>query len=251
MKALFCLPAFALLSCTQHAAKKPPVDDTAKVEIPTKVDNSIYYITKDSLTIIGQPGDTLSYSKDEFNEMIDDHPELVSNNIHNPDQLYHCNGETGEFNSEVGQDNYFMLYAYFLKSKNGDTKYAERRRKLIGIYSNINALFQHFEYGGTYFGHQYARIPGYAEFSIYLFRQNENYPLYKTYDITKQKDLYIKSLRQLITDESSIDFNTNGKDKAERTMGLNKIVDEIDKAITDNYYLRSAQDFQYGHYVYY
>ena len=104
---------------------------------------------------------------------------------------------------------------------------------------------------GTYFGHQQARILGYAEFSVYLYKQNETYGVSKTYDITKQKELYIKSLRQLVSDESKIDFNTTGQDKIERTKELNKIIDDIDKAITDNYYLRRTQDFHYGHYEYY
>lgn len=73
----------------------------------------------------------------------------------------------------------------------------------------------------------------------------------KTYDITKQKEFYIKSLRQLIEDESKIDFETLGQEKIARNKNLNAIVDELDKLITDNFYLRRAQEFQYGHYEYY
>ena len=82
-----------------------------------------------------------------------------------------------------------------------------------------------------------------------LPKNNDN--ISKTYNITKQKELYIKSLRQLIEDENKIDFNTLGQEKIERTKKLNKIVDELDKLITDNFYLRRAQEFQYGHYEYY
>ena len=142
------------------------------------------------------------------------------------------------------------LKKYFLKQKNGVKEFAQQRQKLIDIYSNINSLFGHFEYGGTYFGHQSSRILGYAEYSIYLLPKN-NDNISKTYDITKQKELYIKSLRQLIEDENKIDFNTLGQEKIERTKKLNKIVDELDKLITDNFYLRRAQEFQYGHYEYY
>lgn len=73
----------------------------------------------------------------------------------------------------------------------------------------------------------------------------------KTYDITKQKELYIKSLRQLIDDESKIDNETLGKEKAERNKELNKIVDDLNKLITDNFYLRRTQEFHYRHYEYY
>ena len=92
---------------------------------------------------------------------------------------------------------------------------------------------------------------GYAEYSVYLYKQNEAFTISKTYDITKQKELYIKSLRQLISDESSIDFETLDEDKIERTKKLNKIVDDLDRAITDIYFLRRTQEFHYSHYEYY
>lgn len=142
------------------------------------------------------------------------------------------------------------MYAYFLKQRNGVTEFAQQRQKLIDIYSNINSLFGHFEYGGTYFGHQSSRILGYAEYSIYLLPKTKD-DISKTYNITTQKELYVKSLRQLIEDESKIDFNTLGQEKIERTKKLNKIVDELDKLITDNFYLRRAQEFHYGYYEYY
>lgn len=260
IRILLYISVCTLLSCnnrTKLSDKKPSIEPAPTVETPAntqaphKIDNSKYYTTLDTLIIPTEIGDTLKYAKDEFNKIIDDHPELVSDYTQNPDQTYHCYGEKDPFNSEAGQDGYFMLYAYFLKNKNAGQPYSERRKKLIDIFSNINSLFSHFEYGGTYFGHQYARILGYAEFSIYLYKQNEKYGNSKTYDITKQKKLYIQSLRQLISDESTIDFNALGKKKIERTRQLNKIVDEIDKAITDNFYLRRTQDFHYGHYEYY
>jgi hypothetical protein len=254
MKTLFYLSLFVFLSCNNQlpqADNKNDSDTIPKAKASIKTDYSKYYITQDSLIIPTEIGDTSSYGKDEFNKIIDNHPELVSDNIQNPDQIYYCSGERDVFNSEAGQDGYYMLYAYFLKNKNGVRKYAERRKKLIEIYSNINSLFGNFQYGGTYFGHQQARILGYAEFSVYLYRQNETYGISKTYDITKQKELYIKSLRQLVSDESKIDFNTTGQEKTDRTKKLNKIVDDIDKAITDNYYLRRTQEFHYNHYEYY
>ena len=254
VKPLIYLFIYVFLSCnnqTQPSDQIKPINTTAKVVTTNKIDNSKYYTKEDTLIIPTEIGYTLKYEKKEFNAVIDSHPELVSDNIQNPDQVYHCSGQKERFNSEVGEDGYFMLYAYFLKNKNGDKKYSLRRKKLIHIYSNINSLFGHFKYGGTYFGHQQARILGYAEFSIYLYKQNETYGISKTYDITKQKGLYIKSLRQLISDESKIDFNTTGQEKIKRIKKLNKIVDDIDKEVIDNYYLRRTQDFHYGHYEYY
>ena len=239
-----------LLSCDNNP-KKVEESPIAKTEIiNSRADNSKYYTKKDTILIITEIGDTLKYAKVNFNNIVDKHTEFFKEYPDNPDQAYFNGNDKEEFGSEVGQDVYYVLYAYFLKQRNGVKEYTRQRQKLIDIYSNINSLFGHFEYGGTYFGHQSSRILGYAEYSIYLLpKTNDN--VSKTYDITKQKELYIKSLRQLIKDESKIDFNTLGQEKVERTKKLNKIVDEINKLITDNFYLRRAQEFHYGHYEYY
>lgn len=239
-----------LLSCNNQPKQ---VDNTTISNTdtkPLKVDNSKYYTQQDTILIATEIGDTLKYAKANFNNIVDKHTEFFEEYPDNPDQAYFNDNDKEEFGSEVGQDNYYVLYAYFLKQKNGVKEFAQKRQKLIDIYSNINSLFGHFEYGGTYFGHQSKRILGYAEYSIYLLPKNK-VDISKTYDITKQKELYIKSLRQLIEDERKIDIHTLGQEKIERTKKLNKIVDELDKLITDNFYLRRAQEFQYGHYEHY
>jgi hypothetical protein len=239
-----------LLSCNNHP-KQVEESPIAKTKIiNSKVDNSKYYTKKDTILIITEIGDTLKFAKAEFNNIVDKHTEFFKEYPVNPDQAYFNDNDKEEFGSEVGQDNYYVLYAYFLKQKNGVKEFAQQRQKLIDIYSNINSLFEHFEYGGTYFGHQSSRILGYAEYSIYLLPKTTD-EVSKTYDITKQKELYIKSLRQLIEDESKIDFNTLGQEKIERTKKLIQIVDELGNLITDNFYLRRAQEFQYRHYEYY
>lgn len=239
-----------LLSCNNRP-NQVEESTIAKTEIKSsKVNSSKYYTEKDTVLIVTKIDDTLKFTKAEFNNIIDKHTEFFGEYPVNPDQAYFNNNDKEEFGSEVGQDNYYVLYAYFLKQKNGVKKFAQQRQKLIDIYLNINSLFENFEYGGTYFGHQSSRILGYAEYSIYLLPKT-NDDISKTYDVTKQKELYIKSLRQLIEDESKIDFNTSGQEKIESAKKLNKIVDKLDKLITDNFYLRRAQEFHYGNYEYY
>jgi len=236
-----------LLSCNNQLKQVDKTTIAITDAKTSKVDISKYYTQQDIILITTEFGDTLKYTKAEFNNIADKHTEFFKENPDNPNQAYFNNNNKQEFGSEVGQDNYYVLYAYFLKQKNGVKEFAHQRQKLIDIYSNINSLFRYFEYGGTYFGHQSRRILGYAEYSIYLLPKTKD-DISKTYDITTQKELYIKSLRQLIEDESKIDFNTFGQEKIERTKKLNKIVDELDKLITDNFYLRRAQEFQYVHY---
>ena len=209
-----------------------------------------YYTEKDTIFIGTGLGDTLKVDKSQFNSIIDNHPEFFEDHPSHPDRIYYNDNNSEEFNSEAGQDIYYVLYAYFLKQRNGDNAFVIQRQKLIDIYLNINALFQRLEYGGTYFGHQCSRILGYAEYSIYLMPKSKD-DFNKSYAITKQKELYIKSLRQLIKDESTIDFITLGKDKEIRNKELNEIVDKLEELITDNFYLRRAQEFQHSHYEYY
>ncbi|RZJ89230.1 MAG: hypothetical protein EOO20_11540 [Chryseobacterium sp.] len=239
-----------LLSCNNQPKQ---VDKTtiANTDIKTsKADNSKFYTQQDTILIATEIGDTLKYAKSDFNKIVDEHPELFQEFPEHPDKLYYRFVNSVDFGSEQGQDVYYALYAHFLKQKNGITKYIQQRKKLIEIYSRINSLFGHLQYGGTYFGHQQMRILGYAEYSIYLFPKEKN-ELEKTYEITKQKDLYIKSLRQLIEDENKIDFETLGKEKIIRSQKLNAIIDEIEKLVTDNFYLRRTQEFHYSNYEYY
>lgn len=99
--------------------------DTTKQTTSVK---SKYYTTNNPQLIITETGDTLKYSKDEFNKIVDNHSELTSEYTNEPDQMFYCNGNIGDFGSEVGQDNYYILYAYFLKQKNSIDNYAERRK---------------------------------------------------------------------------------------------------------------------------
>lgn len=239
-----------LISCNNQHKQVESIAINNTDKLISKVDSSKYYTQQDSVLISTEIGDTLKYSKSDFNSIVEKHTEFFKNYPENPDQTYFNGNDKEEFASEVGQDNYYVLYAYFLKQRNGVKEFSQQRRKLIEIYSNINSLFENFEYGGTYFGHQRSRILGYAEYSIYLLPKTKE-DITKTYDITNQKKLYISSLRQLIEDESKIDFETLGKKKIERIKKLNAIVDELSKLITDNFYLRRAQEFQYLHYEYY
>ena len=210
---------------------------------------SSHHTQLDTVHIVSGMGDTLSLSKATYNTIIDKHPEFFNEYPDHPDFAFQCANQD-EFNSEVGQDIYYVLYAHFLKQNNGEATFSAERRKLINIYQNINSLFAMIEYGGTAFGHRYERIPAYAEYAIYIRSQHDEQAM-KPYDISTQKALYLQSLRQLIEDESKIDFNVSGQEKSDRIKAQHAMVDQLDMLLTDNFYLKRAQEFQYRYYQFY
>ncbi len=250
MKNLQYIIFLLIFGCSSQSDKRDNPGTVETIDKTKNVDNTRYYTQQDTILIVTEIGDTLKYVKTNFNNIVDRHPEFFEQYPDNPDQAYFNSSDYEGFGGEAGKDTYYILYAYFLKQRNGIEEFAEQRQKLIEIYSGINFLFGQFQHGGTYFGHQHARILGYAEYSVFLMPKDKS-DIIKTYDITKQKELYIKSLRQLIDDESKIDFNTQREEKVERGKRNNEVVDKLEVLITDNFYLRRAQEFHYGHYEYY
>ncbi|MDR2270275.1 MAG: hypothetical protein LBF27_05150 [Sphingobacterium sp.] len=207
-------------------------------------------LATDSLIVLHfQTNDSLVYIREDFDTILSNHPEFLFEETFAPTLCYHLQRDM-EFSSEAGQDNYCMLYSYFLMKVNGEQKYAAQRKRLFQLFSKINELFALIEQGGTYFGHQHKRLLAEVEYAIYLMPKDEN-ELRKTYAIDKQKQLYIQGLRQLVADDTA---NNNGIEpqwKLSQIKRLNKVIDSIHQLITDNFSLRRAQYFQSNYYEYY
>jgi hypothetical protein len=173
-------------------------------------------------------------------------PELNEQTTESPDLAYAEHTRNMDFESEQGKDEYFLIYAYFGAIRNGQTKCHGQRDSLIRIYRDINKIFDGLANGGTYFGHQYARIAGYAEYSVYLYKRSALFM--KGYGINAQKNLYLKSVKQLIDDETSVNFDTPDNDKLKLKQELLKTLKDMDSLITDYFYLNRAREFQYSNY---
>jgi len=244
MKNLPYLLLLVLFSACIHPSTKgkstAKINDTIPKDITLPGD-------KDSVLI----DEDYKLTKGELRKILIENPELnKSEFIQHPDITYYgrANKNTLVFGSETGQDNYYGVYAYFLKLKNGEKKYRQQRETLIKIYGDINSIYGQLTGGGTYFGHQYSRILGYAEYSIWKAKDKDYYT--RDYDISKQKALYINALRQHIIDEI-VANNNNGltpKDKRKLQSTTFKTVDELDKLITNYFYLKMAQEFEYSNY---
>lgn len=250
MKKLLLIVLLVFISCTEKIDKQISISSDPKKEKEKKKEQSIhkkFYAKSDTVFIQEGSGDTLVFTKEAFNQVIDKHSEFFRKyDVSDPDKAYHNERSEG-FTTEAGQDYYYLLYAHFLRERNG-RGHETKRKKLREIFWNINALFQKAEYGGTFFGHQHQRIPAYAEYILHTEPEDEiNFQ--KTYSVTEQKRLYLESLRQLIRDVISIDIELrNRQQKRERSRFLNKNVQALDTLITDLYYLRKAQEYHYRFY---
>jgi len=181
----------------------------------------------------------------ELNILLKRHPELNDEYVKSPDIDYYKQKDL-DFNSEIGRDNYYLIYAYFLKAKNGNKKFQGEREILIKIYNYINSIYDYLNDGGTYYNHQCSRIPAFAENAINSGINNDYY--IKTYNISKQKQLYLQSIKQLITDEQNSNFDLDETKKPELKRKLFKTVDDMSGLITNTFYLKMAQEFQYSNY---
>ena len=142
---------------------------------------------QEKVVVLVDGNETIAYPKNELEKITAMFPELVPNPhpLH-PDEAYDSRGanytssardasiEMG-FNSEAGQDKFYILYAYFLKQKNGVETYQNQRAKLVTVYRLINHINRSLTHGGTYFSHQHYRIHGYAEYAIYSASQPVSY----------------------------------------------------------------------------
>jgi len=171
--------------------------------------------------ITSENRDSARFGREAFNEIVKYFPVLYSGLPQPPDVSYYQSGifkeitdtdgnkKTISFSSEAGQDEYFTLYAYFLKRKNRQQDANARRSALIKIYTALNSIFGTLSYGGTYFGHMYARIPAYAEYSLYTYENAKDHYT-RDYPVAEQKTIFLNSLRQYITDEVKVDNNILG-----------------------------------------
>jgi hypothetical protein len=234
--------------------------DSNGVQNISASERSQFYAKDASVVISSKHFETIRYSKEDFDLIVDNFPLLYLSIPIHPDISYaqsgffrdiidsNGNSKHLSFGSEQGQDKYYILYSYFLRQKQSENKFDTIRENLISIYQHINDIFSRLVNGGTYFGHQYYRINGYAEYGVYEFRQFAD-----TYndltDIQTLKQLYIASLKELIHRRIEADKDLpHRKDRVNKENELSRHVAALDKLIGDNFYLKKAQQFQYSYY---
>ena len=262
MKYIFLiLSSLIVFSCKQQSGtKEPPKIDTGETAANLATyEHKLDSTSKDSINISADPEMPIFYKTADLKDFIKHRPELISEYADEPeieyakiklsaDELDNQQGPDYSFSSEVGQDGYYSVYAYFLRLRNGDKPYAMQRAKLIKLYGDINSIFDKLNGGGSYFGHQETRILGDAEYAVSLYPKSKDDYFVKTYNITAQKQLYISALKQRIDDELGANSELPAKEKAATKAELYKTVNDIDGLITEYFYLKMAQKFQYTKY---
>ena len=202
----------------------------------------------DSILILQDHDIHIAYTRKYLDTILRNAPELNKNISEAPEVLY-AKSQSGSFGSEAGQDVYYTLYAYFLKQRNGTDLFAVKRDTLTDIYRLINELYGNLVNGGTYYAHQGLRLYANAEYYIYRYSLDSSY-YKKPYSISRQRELFISGLRQLINDEVDND-NNNGlteKDKTSKKVALLAIIDRISADITNYFYLHMAIRFNGTYY---
>ncbi|WP_143822033.1 hypothetical protein [Mucilaginibacter pedocola] len=258
-------PALLLLILAIAACESTPKNNTVEQKIAPKPDtlvskatpaqpktstaDSALYADTTRVNISTMPEEPLFSTKGNIAWALKYHPELNEEYMDPPYTAYAKRNmkvqkdHIDDFGSEAGQDSYFTLYAYFLSLKNGQEKYRQRRDKLMKLYMDLVSTFIKMENGGSIPNHNYLRAMGVAEYSIQLYANDGDWGRYKKkYDISKQKALYIRSLKQYIIDEC---YKNNEVLESEKQEML-KIVSEINSLITDYFYLERAMAFQYS-----
>lgn len=221
-------------------------------------------LESEKVVIYAEEYDSLLFSKNELNKIEKLFPVLKAEFPSDPKEAcsiklwenyidQNGNEESITFSSEVGEDDFCLLYAYYLKQKNGVEKFKRERETLTQLYRAINGLYGSLNYGGTYFGHQYKRLNASVEYSIYQLVTGKDY-YEKVYDFHKQKELYIKAITQYVADEESQnvyyqeDLHSNRKKADERVRSLQERIKVLDKLITNYFYLNQVQNFEITYY---
>ncbi len=226
----------------------------SSISTSTKSVDSSLFARKDSI-LIGFPGsDSVTYSRGEFNDIVVHFPELYGLPTVDPDIAYYGSVFSGKigigvrFNCEVGQDEFYALYAFFLRNRDTGQRLAGSRDTLIRIFEEINDIFGQLNHGGTFFGHQAYRILGYTEYRIYLLSRNTD-DFRKEYSITSQKANFTNQLRQQIVDEIGVDNLLLGKhEKEDKRQDMLKSVRKINDWICNYFYLKETRQFMYDYY---
>ena len=150
------------------------------------------------------------------------------------------------YNSLLGQDEFYMLYSWIIRSNNA--KYLPQIDTLENCYLLLNSIHHTLNGFGTFFSHQYRRIPAYA-----AYEGKSGYFLADEFGAAdlEQEKANLLSLWQL---EATNNIRTNNNflpqtKKTETIQSIQHYLRELNKLITNRFVLRRVAAFRYRYYL--
>jgi hypothetical protein len=243
MKSLhfICVAALAfMLGCGNPAekTKSTVLPDTPKAKTAA-------ILPDDTVTITIDSSSRADYKWGQLKNILKAYPALNLKHVSPPASVYTAsmirpNPMNAVFTSEVGQDNFYGLYTYFLKKKLDTAKYTPETRNLVKIYRDINNIYSELAQGGTYYIHQDTRLPAYAWYAVYLGRNSDNAGT----DISAQKAQYLAAFKHMVNKKVAVDTEIPAEQKSALKAKLSARINDAGELITNSFYLKAAQDFQ-------
>jgi hypothetical protein len=210
----------------------------------------------DSVKIVSKSGLILRYSKKDYASITKYFNKIFTDNVSSPQSSFSNYFDESSkskpmsvlFGGESGEDEFSVLYAHFLKKQNGEKKYETVRNELYELLNEMHNLYSYKARGGTYLFHLGERLESYVEYELYTNFKEDSIFVDKV-NVAKQRELYIKLLRQQTNDFYEIYGKDDSLEETERRKKIcNEYIDKIEKYITKSSYLNALLQYQYRNY---
>ncbi|MFY7652701.1 MAG: hypothetical protein ACOVQE_08345 [Chitinophagaceae bacterium] len=211
--------------------------------------------TKDSVYVVGKSsGYTTGYTQKEYKEIRKYFTSLFAADVKDPGDCYDSyfklnEAETNKIASVNfgGDDNYYVLYAHFLKQQQTSYNIKLYRSHLLGALSALNNLYASMARGGSFFSHLQIQTDAMVEFALNKRFKNLAYPpTNQTADFLKEKQAYKALLEQKMQEKKSDkDFwmGFSKKQKNDILLQWNKYLQTIDKQLVSQEVLNEVKAF--------
>lgn len=253
MKILLMACVLILSSCSKQESSKLTPIEADTVPSPDSIVHEVKPDTIKKVNIILNDSLKPEYTAESYSGFEQWFKAMALKKILPPDKAYEdfmslekYKAIRINFDSEVGQDAFYLLYAYFLQEVNGRNKYNRERRELTSAYHGINKLKSYYQYGGTYFTHMYDRIYGYSEYSIYTLDKSLN----NKNGAVAGKSAFILMLKRVYAEKLDEDGDTPPHEKPEKLKRMMEMIDSIGNNIHNAYILKEVKQFYSDHYNY-
>lgn len=177
------------------------------------------------------------------------YPGLAQEVFDKPENVFRM--ETAEGDDELDlelEGEEMLIYTYLLREKNKTATQITTRKNLIAIYQYINRLYQLLAHGGTGYMHMLEKIPALAEYEVQFQHQYSNLYNDRGKLFIKAKHNYLRKLRAMAKAREDSDFDLSDDDKKENYKDVGKVLEHLEKQISNQYYLNLVKKYEKENY---